>query len=97
MSATIYRVKQWCRMSPDEITSLVHGLCGNSNTYSGEELYQEVEKQGRWESPTEDDDSVLIWNGDDAGPIVIDGEEVGLFVHFDEDKGVYDWACTYEL
>lgn len=97
MSATIYGVRQWCSMGPDEITDLVHELCGDSHTYSGEKFYQEVEKRGKWESPTEDDDSVLIWNTDDAGPIDVGGEEVGLCVHYDEVTRKFDWACTYEL
>ena len=53
---------------------------------------------GKWENAEEDDDSVLIWNNiDDAGPIVIGDKEIGLFVHYNEDEKIFDWACTYEL
>jgi hypothetical protein len=69
----------------------------NGNIYKGEDFYNEVEKLGAWENATRLDDSVCIWNSDDSGPITVDGREIGLFVHYDEDSGMFDWACTYEL
>ena len=56
-----------------------------------------MEKLGGWRPATDEDDSVIVWNGDDAGPIEIDGETVGLFVHYNDDWKKFDWACTYEL
>lgn len=85
-------------MSPGEITDLVNRLCDSSHIYRGIDFYREVEKMGKWENAEEDDDSVLIWNNiDDAGPIVIGDKEIGLFVHYNEDEKIFDWACTYEL
>ena len=60
-------------------------------------LFRSVENLGAWEDATRLDDSVLVWDTDDAGPVTVDGKEVGLFVHFDENTQMYDWACTYEL
>lgn len=96
MSATIYGALQWCKLSPEEITNIVNKI-KTGFTYDGADFYNEVKSLGAWETSTRLDDSVLIWNSDDAGPITVDGKEIGLFVHFDEDKEVYDWACTYEL
>lgn len=96
MSATIYRALKWCTLNADEITQVVHNIC-TGFIYKGEDFYNEVEKLDGWKPATEEDDSVCIWNSDDAGPVVINGEEVGLFIHFDEDNGKFDWACTYEL
>lgn len=96
MSATIYGALQWCKLTPEEITGVIEKI-KNGFIYKGEDFYNEVEKLGAWEDATRLDDSVLVWNTDDAGPIAVDGKEIGLFVHFDEDAQKYDWACTYEL
>ena len=96
MSATIYKVLHWCKLSPDKITEVVNKV-KSGFIYDGAAFYNEVKMLGAWKDATSLDDSVLIWNSDDAGPITVDGKEIGLFVHFDEDKAVYDWACTYEL
>ena len=96
MSATIYGALQWCSLTPDEITEIVDRISVN-NIYKGEVFYDEVEKRGAWKSCNRLDDSVLIWNTDDAGPITIDGKEIGLFVHYNEDNKKFDYACTYEL
>ena len=96
MSASIYGALQWCRLTPDEITGVIEKI-KNENHYKGEDFYNEVEKLGAWENATRLDDSVLVWNSDDAGPITVDGKEIGLFVHFDEDTRKFDWACTYEI
>ena len=96
MSATIYGVLQWCDLEPKEITDIVNKILVG-NIYKGEDFYHKVERLGKWRPANEEDDSVIVWSADDAGPITVDGKEIGLFVHFDEDKGVYDWACTYEL
>ena len=69
----------------------------DGNTYKGEDFYGEVERLGAWEDATGDDDSVLVWDADDAGPITVGGKEIGLFVHFDEDARKFDWACTYKI
>lgn len=96
MSASIYGALQWCKLTPEEISGVIEKI-KNGFTYKGEDFYNEVEKLGAWEDATRLDDSVLVWNTDDAGPITVDGKEVGLFVHFDENTQRYDWACTYEL
>ena len=96
MSASIYGALQWCKLTPEEITGVIEKI-KNGFTYKGEDFYNEVEKLGAWEDATRLDDSVNIWYSDDAGPITVDGKEIGLFVHFDEDAQKYDWACTYEL
>ena len=96
MSASIYGALQWCKLTPEEITGVIDKI-KDGNIYKGEDFYNEVEKLGAWEDATRLDDSVLVWNADDAGPITVDGKEIGLFVHFDEDTQRYDWACTYEI
>ena len=96
MSATIYRALQWCKLTPEEITGVIDKI-KNGFIYKGEDFYNEVKSLGAWEESTKHDDLVLIWNSDDAGPITIDGKEIGLFAHFDEDTQKFDWACTYEL
>jgi len=96
MSASIYGALQWCKLTPEEITGVIEKI-KNGFIYKGEDFYNEVGKLGAWEDATRLDDSVLVWNTDDAGPITVDGKEVGLFVHFDENTQRYDWACTYEL
>jgi len=96
MSATIYRALKWCTLNPDEITEIVDRISVD-NIYKGEDFYHEVEKLGKWEPCTRLDDSVCIWNSDDTGPIEIDGKTFGLFVHYNEEIGKFDWACTYEL
>jgi hypothetical protein len=96
MSATIYRALQWCKLTPEEITGVIDKI-KNGFIYKGEDFYNEVKNLGSWEESTRPDDSVLIWNSDDTGPITIDGNEIGLFVHFDEDTQKFDWACTYKL
>ena len=96
MSASIYGALQWCKLTPEEITGVIEKI-KNGFIYKGEDFYNEVEKLGAWEDATRLDDSVLVWNTDDAGPITVDGNEIGLFVHFDEDTQKFDWACTYEL
>lgn len=96
MSASIYAALQWCKLTPEEITGVIDKI-KDGNIYKGEDFYCEVKKLGAWEDATRLDDSVLVWNTDDAGPITVDGKEIGLFVHFDEDAQKYDWACTYEL
>lgn len=95
MSASIYGALQWCKLSPEEITAVVDKV-KTGFIYKGIDFYNEVDKLGAWEDATRLDDSVLIWNTDDAGPIE-EGSDIGLFVHFDEDKRVYDWACTYKI
>ena len=96
MSASIYGTLQWCSLSPNEITEIVDRISVD-NIYKGEVFYDEVKKVNAWRPCTRLDDSVLLWNSDDAGPITIDGKEIGLFVHYDEDKQMFDQACTYEL
>ena len=96
MSATIYGALQWCKLTPEEITGVIEKI-KDENHYKGEDFYNEVEKLGAWEDSTRLDDSVLIWSADDAGQITVNGKEIGLFVHFDEDAQKFDWACTYEL
>lgn len=99
MSATIYKVRLWCNMKPDEITETVDRLTVNGGTYSyrGEDFYETVKRLGKWEK-AKDDDSVLIWNTDDAGPIDIeDMPGSGIFIHYDEMNNRFDWACIYEL
>ena len=96
MSASIYGALQWCKLTPEEITGVIEKI-KNGNIYKGEDFYNEVKSLSAWEDATRLDDSVMIWNTDDASQITVDGKEIGLFVHFDEDKGTYDWACTYEL
>lgn len=96
MSASIYGALQWCKLTPEEITGVIDKI-KDGHIYNGEDFYNEVEKLGAWEDATRLDDSVLVWNTDDAGPITVDGKQVGLFVHFDEDTRKFDWACTYEL
>lgn len=95
MSAAIYGVKKWCTLSPKEITNVVYKVA-IGGIYSGKRFYSEVEKMDGWADPAPDDDSVMIWNSDDAGVIEIEGNEVGLFVHYDETEQKYDWACLYE-
>ena len=96
MSASIYGVKQWCTLTPEKITETVNKV-KTGFIYKGEDFYREVEKLDGWRdvAPGEVDDSVLIWNSDDYGPVNIDGEVFGLFVHFNDDENQYDWACTY--
>ena len=96
MSASIFGALQWCSLKPDEITELVNRI-SKDHIYNGEDFYDEVKKLGAWKPCTRLDDSVCIWNSDDAGPITIDGKEIGLFVHFNDDENKFDWACTYEL
>ena len=96
MSVTIYRTLQWCKLTPEEITGVIDKI-KNGFIYKGEDFYNEVKNLGSWEESTRPDDSVLIWNTDDTGPITIDGKKIGLFVHFDEGTQKFDWACTYEL
>ena len=96
MSASIYSAIQWCKLTPEEITGVIKKIV-TGFTYKGEDFYNEVEKLGAWEDATRLDDSVLVWNTDNARPITVNGKEIGLFVHFDEDAQKYDWACTYEL
>lgn len=95
MSAAIYGVKKWCILSPQEITDAVYKVTVGG-LYNGERFYDEVKKMDGWADPAPDDDSVMIWNGDDAGVIEIEGNEVGLFVHYDEYGQKFDWACLYE-
>ena len=96
MSASIYGALQWCKLTPEEITGVIEKI-KKGFIYKGEDFYNEVEKLCAWEDATRLDDSVLIWKTDDTGPITVDGKEIGLFVHFDEDTQKFDWACTYEL
>lgn len=96
MSASILEALRWCTLSPDEITELIDRI-KTGFIYKGEDFYREVEKLGARKQCTELDDSVCIWNSDDAGPITVDGKEIGLFVHYDEDGQKFDWACTYKL
>lgn len=96
MSATIYGALQWCKLTPEEITGVVKKIM-TGFIYKGEDFYNEVKNLGAWEDATRLDDSVLIWSSDDAGPITVEGKEIGLFIHYDEDAQKYDWACTYEL
>ena len=96
MSASIYGALQWCSLTPDEITEIV-GRISADNIYKGEVFYDEVKKLNAWKPCTRLDDSVCIWNGEDAGPIEVDGKEIGLFVHYDEVEKKFDWACTYEI
>ena len=96
MSASIYGALQWCKLTPEEITGVIEKI-KNGFIYKGEDFYNVVENLGAWEDATRLDDSVLVWDTDDAGPVTVDGKEVGLFVHFDENTQMYDWACTYEL
>ena len=95
MSATIFGTLEWCTLSPEEITEIVNKISVD-NIYKGEDFYNTVKQLNGWRPCTRLDDSVLIWNSDDAGPIIVDGKEIGLFVHFDEDKQIFDQACTYE-
>lgn len=96
MSATIYGALQWCKLTPEEITGVIEKI-KNGFTYKGEDFYNEVEKLGAWEDATRLDDSVLVCNTDDVGPITINGKEIGLFVHYDEGSRMFDWACIYEI
>ena len=99
MSATIYGALQWCKLTPEEITGVVKKII-TGFIYKGEDFYNEVKALDGWRDANPDDVSdsgVIIWNSDDAGPITVEGKEIGLFVHFDEDAQVFDWACTYEL
>ena len=96
MSATIYGTLQWCSLSPDEITEIVDRISVD-NIYKGEVFYDEVKKLNAWKPCTRLDDSVCLWNGEDTGPIEVDGKEIGLFVHYDEVERKFDWACTYEI
>ena len=98
MSASIYGTLEWCSLNQDEITEIVDRIYVD-HIYKGEDFYNEVKKLGAWRPVNEGDidDSVCIWNSDDAGPITIDGKEIGLFVHYDEDDQKFDWACTYQL
>lgn len=96
MSASIYGALQWCSLTPDEITEIVDRI-SVGNIYKGEVFYDEVKKLDAWKPCTRLDDSVCIWNGEDAGPIEVDGKEIGLFVHYDEVERKFDWACTYEI
>lgn len=95
MSASILGALEWCTLSPDEITEIVDRISVD-NIYKGEDFYNEVKKLDAWRPASEEDDSVCIWNSDDAGPIIIDGETIGLLVHFNEQENKFDWACTYE-
>ena len=98
MSASIYGTLEWCKLSPEEITGIVNGI-SRDNIYKGEDFYREVERLDGWREATEEDDSVIVWDADDAGPIDLgDGNDnLGLLVHYDEDEGLFDWACTYEI
>lgn len=96
MSASIYGALEWCKLSPDEITEIVDRISVDG-IYKGEDFYHEVEKLGKWEPCTRLDDSVCIWNSDDAGPIEVNGKRIGLLVHYNEEDNKFDWACTYEL
>ena len=96
MSASIYGTLQWCRLTPEEISGVIERI-KDGNTYNGEDFYREIESLNGWVPAAEPDDSVLISNSDDAGPITVGGKEIGLFVHFDEDARKFDWACTYEI
>ncbi len=98
MSATIYGALQWCKLTPEEITGVVKKIV-TGFIYKGEDFYNEVKALDGWRDANQDDkldDGVVIWDSDDAGPIMADGKEVGLFVHFNEDTREFDWACTYE-
>lgn len=95
MSASIYGVKKWCILSPKEITDVVYKV-SVGGIYSGKRFYDEVEKMDGWADPAPDDDSVMIWSGDDAGPISKEDPNTGLFVHYDEAEQKFDWACLYE-
>lgn len=96
MSATIYKVRLWCDLKPEEITKVVNDVV-TGFVYKAEDFYNEVEKLGAWKPATEENDSVCIWSGYDAGPVIINSEEVGFFAHFDDDANQFDWACIYEL
>lgn len=96
MSATIYGVKKWCSLTPDAITETIKKI-STDNIYKGEDFYHEVESLDGWKTCTEHDDSVLIWNGDDAGQVEINGETFGLFVHYNDEENKFDWACTFEI
>ena len=96
MSASIYRALKWCTLNSDEITQVVNNIV-TGFIYKAQDFYDEVEKLGAWRPATEEDDSVCIWNTDDAGPISDDNQEVGLIVHYDEDAKKFDWACTYQI
>ncbi len=96
MSATVYGVLQWCELAPEEITGVINKI-KNGYIYNGLDFYNEIKKRNAWTNATYPDDSVMIWSGDDAGPITVDGKDIGLFVHFDEEREMFDWACTYKL
>ena len=96
MSATIYGVLQWCELTPEKITGVINKI-KDGHIYNGIDFYNEVKKLNAWANATYLDDSVMIWGGEDAAPITVDGKDIGLFVHFDEEKGEFDWACTYQL
>lgn len=96
MSATIYGVLQWCELTPEKITGVINKI-KDGHIYNGIDFYNEVKKLNAWSNATYLDDSVMIWGGEDAAPITVDGKDIGLFVHFDEEKGEFDWACTYQL
>lgn len=96
MSASIYGVLKWCTLPNEEINRIVEEISG-AFTYKGEDFYNEVERRGGWADPTEDNDSVCIWSGDDYGPIIVNGKEIGLLVHYDLFTGEKDGACLYEM
>ena len=96
MSATVYRVLKWCSLNPDEITKIVKEI-SHGFVYDGKDFYNEVEKRNAWDEAGEEDDDINVWREDDAGPISVNGKEVGLFIHFDEEENKYDWACVYEI
>ena len=96
MSASIFGALEWCTLNPDEITEIIDRISVD-HIYKGEDFYNEVKKLDAWKPCTRLDDSVCIWNSDDAGPITIDGKEIGLFVHYRDDSQKFDCACTYEL
>ena len=96
MSAAIYGIKKWCTLSPEKITEVINKI-KNGFLYNGQKFYDEVEKMNGWADPTPDCDSVMIWNGDDAGPISENDQNTGLFVHFDETAQKYDFAVTYYM
>lgn len=96
MSAIIYSTIQWCKLTPEEITGVIEKI-KNGNIYKGEDFYNEVKAVDGWVGNTYENNSVLIWNSDDAGPITIDEKEIGLFVHYNENEQMFDWACTYEI
>lgn len=97
MGAITYKVLQRCKLTPEEIRGVIdkvtHGFI-----YKGEDFYNEVKALDGWEDVSQDNEAVNIWTSDydDAGVITVEGKEIGLFIHYDEDAQKYDWARTYE-